>query len=79
MDLNSAIHTARCGGHVRDDANMAPDWKVCFVPKLGAENASRPLSEREGLLYYITPQGQRAHVVRISDSMRSSYQWKTVP
>lgn len=79
MDLNSAIHTARCGGYVRDDGTMVDGWKVCFVPKEGKENAKLPPADRLGLLYYINPLGERAHVVRITDAMRASYQWKTVP
>lgn len=66
MDLNSAIHTAECGGHVRDDATMSPDWTVRYV-------------KEEKLLYYFDPKGEKRHRVKFSDAQRSSYQWRTVP
>lgn len=66
MDLNSAIHTAECGGHVRDDATMAADWTVRYV-------------RNEKLLYYFDPKGEKKHKVRFSDTQRASPLWRTVP
>jgi hypothetical protein len=66
MDLNSAMHTAECGGHVRDDATMRADWTVRYIAK-------------EKLFYYFNPQGERAHKVRFSEAQRASIQWRTVP
>jgi hypothetical protein len=66
VDLNSAIHTAECGGHVRDDTVMRDGWTIRYVPS-------------EKLLYYFNPKGEMAHKVKISDQMRASYQWRTVP
>lgn len=66
MDLNSAIHTAECGGHVRDDATMYAGWSMRYV-------------KEEKLLYYFNPQGERAHKVKFSDAQRASSQWRTVP
>lgn len=77
MDLNSAMHTARCGGLVRDDATMTADWKVKFVPDLSPENSARPPAERIGLFYYVRPNGEIAHKIKFSDAMRASYQWRT--
>lgn len=78
MDLNDAMHTARCGGFVRDDANMKADWKVGFVPK-DVKQAKRPPLEREGLFYYFNPLGEQAHKIIFTDAMRSSFQWRTLP
>jgi len=64
MDLNDAVHTAQCGGFVRDDATMAPGWSVRW-------------DKDEKLLYYFNPKGERAHRIRFSDQMRASYQWRT--
>ena len=66
MDLNSAIHTAKCGGHLRDDTSMKPEWTMRYV-------------KDEELLYYFTPEGEKAHRVRFSDAQRTSIQWRTVP
>lgn len=66
MDLNSAMHTAQCGGHVRDDTTMREGWTVRWV-------------KEEKLLYYFDPKGERAHLVKFSDAQRTSFQWKTVP
>jgi hypothetical protein len=66
MDLNSAIHTAQCGGHVRDEATMREGWTVRWVAD-------------EKLLYYFNPKGEKAHKIKFTDAMRASYQWKTVP
>lgn len=66
MDLNSAIHTAQCGGHVRDDATMIAEWTVRY-------------DADEKLLYYFNPRGEKAHRVRFSDAQRASFQWRTVP
>lgn len=78
MDLNDAMHTARCGGKVRDDANMKADWTVVFVPKDAAQ-MKRPVLERDGLFYYVNPLGEKAHKIMFTDAMRSSYQWRTMP
>ena len=66
MDLNSAIHTAQCGGSLRDDATMSVGWTVRWVAD-------------EKLLYYFTPKGEKAHKIVFNDRMRASYQWRTVP
>jgi hypothetical protein len=66
MDLNSAMHTAECGGHVRDDTTMRADWTVRYVPT-------------EKLFYYFNPKGEQAHRVQFSDAQRASIQWRTVP
>jgi hypothetical protein len=66
MDLNSAIHTAQCGGHVRDDANMVAGWTVRWDAK-------------EKLLYYFDPKGEKRHKIIFSDAMRASFQWRTMP
>lgn len=78
MDLNSAMHTARCGGKVRDDATMRLEWAVIFVPK-DDKQSRRPPLERDGLMFYVNPQGEKAHKLIITDAMRASFQWKTVP
>lgn len=78
MDLNSAMHTARCGGKVRDDAVMRADWGVAFFPVTTKENMKRPPAEREGLFYYVNPLGEKAHKIIFSDAMRSSFQWRTM-
>jgi hypothetical protein len=64
MDLNSAIHTAECGGHIRDDVTMAAGWSIRF-------------DKGEKLLYYFNPKGEKAHKVRFSDAHRASFQWRT--
>jgi hypothetical protein len=66
MDLNDAIHTAQCGGFVRDDATMRTGWSVRYV-------------KEEKLLFYFDPKGERAHRVQFSDAQRASFQWKIVP
>lgn len=66
MDLNSAIHTAQCGGHLRDDLTMTPDWTVRWVAD-------------EKLLYYFDPAGNKRHKITFSNAQRASFQWKTVP
>jgi len=66
MDLNGAVQAAQSGEHIRDDATMKPDWTVRFVAE-------------EKLLYYFNPRGERAHMVRLSDAHRASFQWRTVP
>lgn len=78
MDLNSALHTARCGGYVRDDATMAPDWKVCFLPHDTPLNHKLARAEQSGCYIYVDPKGEQAHAVRFSDAMKASYQWRTV-
>lgn len=64
MDLNSAIHTAECGGFVRDDMTMSPGWSIRYIAE-------------KKLLYYFNPKGEQAHKVHFSDAMRSSFQWRT--
>jgi hypothetical protein len=64
MDLNSAIHTAECGGNIRDDSLMAEGWSIRFV-------------KEDKLLYYFNPEGEKAHKVRFYDVHRASFQWRT--
>jgi hypothetical protein len=66
VDLNSATHTAQCGAHIRDDANMREGWTVRWVAE-------------EKLLYYFRPSGERAHKLIINDAHRASFQWRTIP
>ena len=65
MDLNDAIRMAEIGGHVRDDATMATDWTVRYVPE-------------EKLLYLFRPSGERYRKLLISDAMRASFQWRMI-
>jgi hypothetical protein len=78
MDLNDALHTCRCGGCIRDDANMAADWKIEFVADKSPENNKRPPHQRLGFFRYINPKGEPAHAVKFSDAHKASYQWRTV-
>ena len=64
VDLNSAIHSAECGAHIRDDITMATDWTIRYV-----------VSEK--CLYFFRPSGERAHKVRFTDAHRASYAWRT--
>jgi hypothetical protein len=64
MDLNSATHTAQCGGFIRDDATMSPGWSIRYI-------------KEEKLLYYFNPKGEQAHKVTFSDAQRASFQWRT--
>lgn len=77
-DLNAALHSCRCGGYVRDDANMAPEWKIQFVPEDTKEARRLPRHKRAGKFQYINPQGEPAHDVRFSDAMKASWQWRVV-
>lgn len=76
MDLNQAMHTARCGGIVRDDGTMAVGWKVQFIAKPGQDKF--PPDKRDGSFQYINPKGEAAHIVRFSDAMKASPLWRTV-
>lgn len=66
MDLNSAIHTAECGGHVRCDRTMRAGWTIRWV-------------KAEKLLYFYDPNGDKRHKVMFNDAHRSSVTWQTVP
>lgn len=79
MDLNDALHSCRCGGHIRDDANMTPEWTIYFRSDATTENCNRAPHERTGEFFYINPKTGPAHRVRFSDAMKASCQWRTVP
>jgi hypothetical protein len=78
MDLNDALHSCRCGAHIRDDANMQPGWKIHFVPDPGQPDNIRP-HERKGEFYYISPKTGPAYRVTFHDTMKASVQWRTMP
>jgi hypothetical protein len=77
MDLNQALHTCRCGGHIRCDGIMLPEWKITFIANPGQEKL--PPEKRVGEFKYIEPKGELAHTVRFSDGMKASPLWRTVP
>jgi len=64
VDLNDAIHTAECGGFIRNDDTMRPGWSIRWDAK-------------DKLLYFFDPQGERKHRVQFSDTHRMSFQWRT--
>lgn len=78
MDLNDALHSCRCGAYIRDDANMAPEWKICFVPDPNKKNLALPRGKQAGAFFYINPKSEPAHLVVFRDAMKASYQWRTV-
>jgi hypothetical protein len=65
MDLNDAMLVAKAGRHVRDEANMRPEWTMRW-------------DADAKLFYYFDPRGQRAHVIKFTDAMRASFQWRAV-
>lgn len=80
MDLDSALHTCRCGGFIRNDSIMAPGWKIQFVPDKTPANMKRPAAERTGSYFYINPApGKEGYEVRFSDKAKASVQWRTEP
>lgn len=78
MDLNDALQLCRRGSYVRDDATMAKDWKVHFVPASDKRNMALQPNDRVGEFYYINPKTGPAHQVRFSDAMKASFQWRVV-
>lgn len=80
MDLDSALHSCRCGGHIREDSIMAPNWKIAFVPDKAPANLKLPVAERKGSYFYINPHPDKeGYEVRFSDRMKASVQWRTIP
>ncbi len=66
MDLSDAMHSAQCGGHVREDTLMKEGWTVRW-------------DAAEKLFYYFDPKGEKRHKIIFTDAHRASWQWKTVP
>lgn len=79
MDLNDALHSCRCGAYIRDDANMAKDWKIHFIPDAEPRNLALPRSQQVGAFFYINPKTGPAHQVFFRDAMKASSQWRTTP
>lgn len=79
MDLNAAMFVARSGYKVRDDATMKPDWAMTFVPTNAKQMTKPDVDSREGLFFYVNPQGEQAHKIMFTDAMRASFQWRTIP
>lgn len=77
-DLNSALHSCRCGAFVRDDLNMRPEWKVQFTPANDPGNLALPRPKQKGEFFYVRPDGTPGHRLMISDAMRASACWRTV-
>lgn len=80
MDLDDALHTCRCGGHIRNDSLMAPGWKIMFVPDKKPANLKLPGPKQTGTYVYINPNpNKEGYEVRFSDLMKASVQWRTEP
>lgn len=79
MDLDSALHTCRCGGHIREDSLMAAGWKIYFDPDKTPANMKLKPAKRTGNFFYINPATGPAYEVTFSAGMKASIQWKTVP
>lgn len=80
MDLDSALHTCRCGGYVREDSIMARGWKIQFVADKTPANLKLPPEQRKGNYFYINPAPDKeGYEVRFSDRMKASVQWRTEP
>lgn len=78
MDLDSALHSCRCGGFIRNDSVMAVGWKIKFVPDKTPANLKLPAAQRKGSYFYVNPAPDKeGYEVRFSDKAKASVQWRT--
>lgn len=80
MDLDDALHSCRCGGHIRNDSLMTRGWKIKFVPDPAPANLKLNPEQQNGSFFYINPAPDKeGYEVSFSAKAKASVQWRTVP
>lgn len=81
MKFAEAVHSCKCGGHIRDESGtMQPGWKIMFSPgQRPGGTVPRNPDKRIGDFFVINPITGSNHMIQFTEAMKASDKWTTVP